>query len=138
MRAHVAALPPAHRARVRELLDVPPERKADVLAAFDVFASPSGYESFGLTFLEAWSAGLPVVGCRAGAIPSVVRHGETGLLVGYRQPAELASTLLELLDDEPLRRRLAEAGRCEARERYSWERSTDRLEALYGDLAARR
>jgi glycosyltransferase involved in cell wall biosynthesis len=135
VRARVAALPAARQARVRELLDVPAERKAHVLAAFDVFASPSGYESFGLTFLEAWAAGLPVVGCRAGAIPSVVRHGQTGLLVGYRQPAELAAALLELVASEPLRRRLAEAGRREAVERYSWERSTDRLEALYTDLA---
>jgi glycosyltransferase involved in cell wall biosynthesis len=135
VRQEVADLPVALRGRVRELLDFPAERKADVLAAFDVFASPSGYESFGLTFVEAWCAGLPVVGCRAGAVPSVVTHGQDGLLVGYRAPRELAGALVELLLDEPLRRRLADAGRATAAERYSWERSVDELERLYGELA---
>ena len=83
----VRLLPAARRSRVRFLLDFDQARKRDVLAALDVFASPSGYESFGLTFVEAWAAGLPVVGCRSGAIPTVVEHGSDGLLVGYKTRA---------------------------------------------------
>ena len=132
----VRLLPAARRSRVRFLLDFDQRRKRDVLAALDVFASPSGYESFGLTFVEAWAAGLPVVGCRSGAIPTVVEHGEDGLLVGYKTVPELAGALVELLDDEPFRRRLAEAGRAKAHARYDWERSTGMLEALYLDVRA--
>ena len=40
-----------------------------LFAAADVVTYPSGYESFGITFLEAWAAGKPVIGCRRGAIP---------------------------------------------------------------------
>jgi glycosyltransferase involved in cell wall biosynthesis len=123
---------------VRFLLDFDQARKRDVLAALDVFASPSGYESFGLTFVEAWAAGLPVVGCRSGAIPTVVEHGRDGLLVGYKTVPELAGAIVELLDDEPFRRELADAGRAKALERYDWERSTGVLEALYAELATAR
>ena len=44
-------------------------------AALDVFAYPSGYESFGIAFVEAWAAGKPVVGCLRGAVPSLVSDG---------------------------------------------------------------
>jgi glycosyltransferase involved in cell wall biosynthesis len=131
----VRLLPAARRNRVRFLLDFDQRRKRDVLAALDVFASPSGYESFGLTFVEAWAAGLPVVGCRAGAIPAVVEHGRDGLLVGFHTVPELAGAIVELLDDEPFRLRLAAAGRAKALERYDWDRSTGLLEALYRRLA---
>jgi glycosyltransferase involved in cell wall biosynthesis len=134
----VRLLPARRRDRVRFLLDFDQARKRDVLAALDVFASPSGYESFGLTFVEAWAAGLPVVGCRSGAIPTVVEHGRDGLLVGYKTVPELAGAIVELLDDEPFRRGLADAGRAKALERYDWERSTGLLEALYTELAGAR
>jgi glycosyltransferase involved in cell wall biosynthesis len=134
----VRLLPAARRSRVRFLLDFDHRRKRDVLAALDVFASPSGYESFGLTFVEAWAAGLPVVGCRSGAIPTVVDHGANGLLVGFHTVPELAGALVELLDDEPFRRRLAAAGRAKALEHYDWGRSTEMLEALYLELTAGR
>jgi glycosyltransferase involved in cell wall biosynthesis len=127
----VRLLPAARRDRVRFLLDFDRGRKRDVLAAIDVFASPSGYESFGLTFVEAWAAGLPVVGCRSGAIPAVVEHGRDGLLVGFHTVPELAGAIVELLDDEPFRRGLATAGRAKALELYDWDRSTGLLEALY-------
>lgn len=138
VQALIARLPARRRARVRLVLDVPWEQKADVLAAFDVFASPSGYESFGLTFIEAWAAGLPVIGCRVGAIPSVVPDGEAGLLVAYKSAHELAGALVELLDDEAACARFARAGRRLVDERYTWDVTVPRLEALYRELVESR
>ena len=46
-------------------------------AICDVFAYPSRYESFGIAFAEAWAAGKPVVGCKAGAVSSVVNTAWT-------------------------------------------------------------
>ena len=128
VRALIARLPSRRRSRVRLVLDIPFEQKADMLAAFDVFASPSGYESFGLTFIEAWAAGLPVVGCRAGAIPSVVPDGEAGLLVAYKSAHELAGALTELVDDPAACERFALAGRRLVEERYTWDVTVPRLE----------
>jgi glycosyltransferase involved in cell wall biosynthesis len=58
-------------------------------AACDVFVAPSLLESFGLIFLEAMQYAKPVVGCRAGGVPEIVRDGVDGLLV---EPGERRCT----------------------------------------------
>lgn len=75
------------------------------------FCLPSVQEGFGLVFAEAMAAGLPVVACRAAAIPEVVIDGRTGLLVAPRSPEEVAAALERLLTNAELRKALGEAGR---------------------------
>lgn len=77
----------------------------------DVFCLPSRQEGFGIVFLEAMAAGLPIVACQAAAVPEVVADGETGLLVPPLDPAALAAALARLADDAALRWRLGMAGR---------------------------
>ncbi len=76
-----------------------------------LFCLPSLQEGFGIVFLEAMAAGLPIVAARAGAVPEVVPHGEVGLLVPPRDPEALADALLRVLEDPVLARGLGEAGR---------------------------
>ena len=75
------------------------------------FCLPTVQEGFGLVFAEAMAAGLPVVACRAAAVPEVVRDGETGLLVPPRSPAALAAALERMLGDEGMRKEMGMAGR---------------------------
>jgi glycosyltransferase involved in cell wall biosynthesis len=75
------------------------------------FCLPSVQEGFGLVLAEAMAAGLPVVACRAGAVPEVIVEGRTGLLVPPRSPHELAGALERLLLDESGRASLGEEGR---------------------------
>ena len=134
LQARADALPDARRRRVRWALDVSDTAAAGILASFDLFASPSGYESFGLTFLEAWAAGLPVIGCRAGAVPALVEDGHDGLLVPPGDVGSLARAVRRLLDDAGLRARLAAAGEEKAR-RHTWDRSAGQLDAVYRRLS---
>jgi len=67
------------------------------------FCLPTVQEGFGLVFAEAMAAGLPVVACRAAAVPEIVEDGRTGILVGQRNPAELAHALETLLVNGNLR-----------------------------------
>ena len=82
----------------------------------DVFCLPSRQEGFGIAFLEAMAAGLPVVAARAGAVPELVQDGETGLLVPPGKPGALSETLVLLLQDRELGARLGRAGLRRARE----------------------
>jgi glycosyltransferase involved in cell wall biosynthesis len=61
------------------------------------FCLPTVQEGFGLVFAEAMAAGLPVVACRAAAVPEIVQDGRTGFLVSQRSPDELARALETLL-----------------------------------------
>jgi glycogen synthase len=130
----IAELPDALRSRVRLETDVPEGRKAELFGSFDVFASPSAFESFGITFLEAWSAGLPIVGCRVGAVASVVRDGVDGLLVDPGDPRQLAAALERLLADPTERARLGAAGREAVVARHGWPAITRQVGALYSSL----
>jgi glycosyltransferase involved in cell wall biosynthesis len=127
----VGALPQEQQAHTTIVSDFPEEEKPNLLAACDIFALPSGQESFGIAFIEAWACGKPIVGARVGAIPSVVDEGRDGLLVAYQDAGDLAQAILELLADPSRRVRMGEAGRRKVLENYTWEIVTDQLRAVY-------
>jgi glycosyltransferase involved in cell wall biosynthesis len=92
-----------------------PER---FLGAMDVFALTSRSEGMPLSVLEAWAAGLPVVGSRVGGLPELIDDGRTGLLFDPEDEGALADVFAGLLDDPGRARGLGEAGRALVRERF--------------------
>jgi glycosyltransferase involved in cell wall biosynthesis len=74
------------------------------------FCLPTVQEGFGLAFAEAMAAGLPVVGCRAAAVPEIVDDRRTGFLVNPRSPDELAMAMETLLMNRGLARDFGAAG----------------------------
>ncbi|MET0650795.1 MAG: glycosyltransferase, partial [Pyrinomonadaceae bacterium] len=86
-----------------------------LLAAADIYSQPNTTpESFGLTFVEALHAGLPVVTTALGGAREVL-DDTCGLLVPPDDSAELAARLRRLLEDEPARARFRETGPLRAR-----------------------
>jgi len=83
----------------------------EILPSADVFCLPTEREAFGLVFLEAMAAALPVVACRSGGVPEIVVEGETGLLADLHDAQGIATHLLTLLNDRPLARQMGAAGR---------------------------
>ncbi len=79
-------------------------------------------EGFGLIFLEANACGKPVVGGRAGGAVDAIVDGETGFLVNGADSEAIAAALRRLLDDAPLRERLAAGGLARAR-KLGWDHS---------------
>lgn len=105
-------------------------------AAADVFVLPTRIDRFGLVYLEAMAAGLPVVGSRINAVPELVTEGETGLLVPPADRPALAGALRALVDDPALRHRLGTAARADAVARFDMTTNLDRLGACFQDVAA--
>jgi glycosyltransferase involved in cell wall biosynthesis len=133
----INALPPEQQAQVTVISDFSEDQKPRLLAACDLIAHPSGNESFGIAFIEAWACGKPVIGVRVGAIPSVIDEGRDGLLVRYLDPDSLAQAILELLADPSRRVRMGQAGRRKVLENYTWEIVTDRLREVYVEVNSR-
>jgi D-inositol-3-phosphate glycosyltransferase len=104
--------------------------------AADVVVVPSRSESFGLVAAEASACGIPVVASGVGGLLTLVDHGETGYLVGGRDPSEFARYIREILDHPAhaaaLGRRAAERA-----QRYTWSFAAARLRRVYADLAVR-
>jgi glycosyltransferase involved in cell wall biosynthesis len=73
----------------------------------DALVMCSTYEGFGLVVPEAMSQRLPVIATPVGYATTLVRDGETGLVVPPRNPAALAAATRRLLADSALRAKLA-------------------------------
>ncbi len=84
LEAYIRQLSPAEQARVMLHYNFANDEKPWLFAATDIFAYPSGFESFGIAFVEAWAVKKPVIGCRRGAVPWVVDAGRNGLLVEFQ------------------------------------------------------
>ena len=106
----------------------------ELLPCADLFLMTSESESFGLAALEAIACGVPVVGYRAGGLPEVITHGESGLLVPVGDVEEAATAGTCLLGSAELWRRFSEAGRRDAVERFAVARVLPDYEALYRTL----
>ena len=114
------------------------DEKAEAYARATIFCMPSEHETFGHTYLEAWSAKRPVI---AGDIPplrEVVREGVDGLHA-RNEPRDIARAILALLADPALARRMGGSGHARVAERWTWPAIAERTERAYASaLAARR
>jgi glycosyltransferase involved in cell wall biosynthesis len=92
---------------------------APVLAAADVVVCPSDFESFGVVNLEAMASGTPVVSTNNGGPAEVVVDGVTGFLVPPKDPAAIATRVIELLYSDDTRRAFGAAGRLRVNQMFS-------------------
>ncbi len=115
-----------------------PGFRADVLAmhrAFDLFVMPSVTEGLGTSVLDAMAASKAVVATRAGGLPEVVVHKDTGFVVEPRDSRAIAAPIVKLLLEEGLRKRMGDAGLARVRARFSAERMVAATLATYERLA---
>ena len=104
----------------------------------DVFVSPTYSEGFSNTILEAMASGLPIVSTRAVGVIDCLEHERDALLVEPRDAAGLADALARLLDDGPLRRRLACRAVADVRRLYSWSAVGRQITDVYAQVANRK
>ncbi len=99
--------------------DISVQRLAQLYRNASLFVLSSDEEGLGLVILEAMASGLPVVSTRCGGPETAVIEGETGYLTPVGDAAALAQAMQRLLEDPALRRRMGQAGRTVAEERFS-------------------
>lgn len=89
------------------------------------------FEGFGLVFLEAASAGLPVVGTRGNGIPDAVCEGVNGFLVDQDDVKQTSRAILKILQNPKLQNLFAEGSIKWAKEN-SWENVVQKYLEVYG------
>jgi glycosyltransferase involved in cell wall biosynthesis len=109
MSDHLRERAGARADRLHVLGGQPPDRYFAAVAAADVVAIPSLWESFCLAAVEAMALGRPVIGTTGHGFSEYLEDGVNGLLVGRGETAGLAVAVERLLDDADLRERLGTA-----------------------------
>jgi glycosyltransferase involved in cell wall biosynthesis len=100
---------------------LPADQLDQYYQAASIFCLPTYQEPFGIVFIEAMTARLPIVATRVGAIPELVEDGINGRLVEPGDIQGLAQALNELLDEPERTRLFGERSYQLTRERYSWQ-----------------
>jgi glycosyltransferase involved in cell wall biosynthesis len=111
---------------------VKPAERFDILAAAELVAMPSRYETYGLVAAEALAVGTPVVAFDIPCLRSVVA-GAGGVLVPPFDTGAYAAALAGTLEDSDLRARLGSAGR-EAVGRLRWDDVAERQREFVAQL----
>jgi len=115
-------------ARVRYLGEIPDGDVPAYLGALACMVSPSSYEGFGLTFIEAMACGCPVVGFANSSIPEVV--GDAGVLVAREESQPLADAIEHVATDLSFATRLAQRGVARAG-LFTWRETARKTHAVY-------
>lgn len=124
------------RSKIIIVSDFAEEDKPDIYAAMDVFVSASYSESFGIVFLEAWSAGLPVVGTSIGAIRCVIDDEVNGRLFRPHEHKELIDILRYYRQNQEVGKQHGAEGLKKVNQRFTWEFIAKAYRATYEEAIA--
>lgn len=89
-------------------------------------------EAFGVAFVEAMAAGLPIVTGASGSLPEIVRNGIDGLLFNPGDVNAHANCLCEIADNPEMRISMGRSGALKAKEQYSITRENEGLLKILG------
>ena len=121
---------PPRDPRWEELDVVSEDAKALAYARASIFAMPSDHETFGHTYLEAWSAGLPVIAGDIAPLREIVREGVDGVHA-LNEPRSIADAILVLLRDPARAAAMGESGRARVERDFTWAVVAKKTEAAY-------
>lgn len=122
--------------RVRWVGVVEPDRLKHLYWACDLYVWPAIKEAWGVAFLEAQAAGLPVVAGRSGGVPEIIADGKTGLLVGEGDADGFAEAVGALLAVPDLRIAMGDAAAKRATHRHDIRIAADWLDQHLRQLVA--
>jgi glycosyltransferase involved in cell wall biosynthesis len=106
-----------------------------IMRALDVSVLSSTREPFGQVLLEAMAAGTPVIATSVEGPLEIIQHGDTGLLFEPGCDEALTKALLGIHDNKKRAMQLAHNALIRVRKEYDFERSIERLEAIYQEKA---
>lgn len=116
--------------------EIAPAAVPDALRQGGIYVWPGTGEAYGIAYLEAQAAGLPVVAQSTAGVPAVVRSGETGILTPEGDVAAYATAIRSLLTNDVKRQAYGRAARHFVLEHRSLTRAAQRLAAILRETMA--
>ena len=107
-----------------------PVQIAELMAHSALYVWPGYGEAYGLAYLEAQAAGLPVVAQRTAGVPEVVQDGVTGILTAVNDPTAFAQGIEKLLNNHDERRAMGAAARQFVLRERTLDRAAQRLDQI--------
>ncbi len=117
--------------RVKFMGFVPHTDIAKYFSVCDIFIRPSRSEGFGVSFIEAMAAGLPIVTTPVGGIPDFIDDKETGIFCAPDNPQSIKEAVNLLMQDNALRQHIIEKAKTRAVGRYSWEHISEEMKSVF-------
>ncbi|MFZ5518010.1 MAG: glycosyltransferase family 4 protein [Candidatus Zhuqueibacterota bacterium] len=121
--------------RVKFLGHILEAEKVQFLSRGDLFLFPSHHpEGMPYALLEAMAFGLPIIATPVGALREIISHEKNGLIVPVESPDMLAASIIRLLDDAPLRKKMRAQNRRDAETKYNITVVCEQFKTLYEKL----
>jgi starch synthase len=92
-----------------------------------IFVMPSLYEPFGNVFLEAMAFMVPCIGTETCAMPEIIEHEKTGLLVPVGNSARLADGIIELLSKPDILEKMGKRAYERVTMFFNWDKVAERI-----------
>ena len=112
------------------------EGVSELLPLADLMLMPSQLEAFGLAALEAAACCVPTIATSAGGVPELIEDGVNGRLFPVGDVEGMAHAAIGLLRDDDALRRMADAGRRTAQQKFCATRIIPQYEAFYEQVIA--
>jgi len=131
-----ASLSEDERKDIIDLGIVSEQTKVNFLHISHLLVLPSGFESFGVVFLEAWICGLPVVGTRSGVMAEVI--GDSGVTFKNGDTVDLENKIQYLLFNFNHAKEMANNGKKKIFKSYLWDSAGKKILEKYSNLTAKK
>ena len=103
----------------------------------DVLVLPSWAEGLPNAMIEAMAAGLAVVVSAVGNVPTVLNHGQNGLLIPPKNVEALTKALSSIIDDPAFLKKLAMSGHVTAKNNFSISNAVVKFEKIFNEIQTR-
>jgi phosphatidylinositol alpha-mannosyltransferase len=124
-------VPPELRERITFLGRISEIEKAQFFKSVSLYIAPNtGGESFGIILAEAMAAKTPIVASDLAAFTKLLDNGSAGALFASENSDDLADTIINLLDNQEMREKIAIAGYEKAKS-FDWDSVGDQILSVY-------